>query len=116
MFELIDKSKKYYLELSETLNSKFDIDIEYLRSGMTVILDDLRDIELWLRENKLSFSTEKFRSFNAITIDDVYQINPKKLILGLRKYLDYLGVKNLENNLISTDLDNNFIDINGKKS
>jgi len=115
VFELIDKSKKYYLDLSEILYSKFDIDIEYIRSGMTVILDDLRDIELWLRENRLSFSTEKFRSLDVITIDDVYQINPKKLILGLQKYLDYLGVQILENNLISTDLDNNFIDINGKK-
>ena len=115
VFDLIDKSKKYYLELSEILHSQFDIDIEYLRSGMTVILDDLRDIELWLRENRLSFSKEKFRSLEAITIDDVYQINPKKLILGLQKYLDFLGVQILENNLISTDLENNFIDINGKK-
>ena len=30
VFDLIDKSKKYYLELSEILNSQFDIDIEYL--------------------------------------------------------------------------------------
>ena len=101
--------------MSEILYSKFDIDIEYLRSGMTVILDDLRDIELWLEENELSFSTDKFRSLNAITIDDVYQINPKKLILALKKYLDYLGVQIFENNLIGTDLNNNFIDINGKK-
>jgi glycine oxidase len=115
VFDLIDKSKKYYLKLSEIINSKFDVDIEYFRSGMTVVLDDLRDIESWLRENKLSFSTEKFRSFKAITIDDVYQINPKKLIIGLQKYLDYLGVEILENNLISTDLKDNFIDANGKK-
>lgn len=115
VFDLINKSKKYYSDLSEILNSQFDIDIEYLRSGMTVILDDLRDIKLWLEENELSFSTGKFRSFNAITIDDVYQINPKKLIQGLKKYLDYLGIEILENNLISTDLKDNFIDINGKK-
>ena len=115
VFDQINKSKKYYSELSEILNSQFDIDIEYLRSGMTVILDDLRDIKMWLEENELSFSTEKFRSFNAITIDDVYQINPKKLIQGLQKYLDYLGIEILENNLISTDLKGNFIDINGKK-
>ena len=115
VFELINKSKKYYSELSEILNSQFDIDIEYLRSGMTVVLDDLRDIKIWLKKNELSFSTEKFRFLNAITIDDVYQINPKKLILGLQKYLDYLGIEILENNLISTDLKNNFIDINGKK-
>ena len=70
--------------MSEILNSQFDIDIEYLKSGMTVILDDCRDIKLWLEENELSFATEKFRSRDAITIDDVFQINPKKLILGLK--------------------------------
>ena len=115
VFDLINKSKKYYSELSEILNSQFDIDIEYLKSGMTVILDDCRDIRLWLEENELSFATEKFRSLDAVTIDDVFQINPKKLILGLQKYLDYLGIEILENNFISTDLKNNFIDINGKK-
>ena len=115
VFDLIYKSKKYYSKLSEILNFQFDIDIEYLRSGMTIILDDLKDIKLWLVENKLSFTTEKFRSLDAVTIDDVYQINPKKLILGLQKYLDYLGIEILENNLITTDLNNNFIDINGKK-
>ncbi len=115
VFDLIDKSKTYYLELSEILNSQFGIDIEYIRSGMTVILDDLQDIELWLKKNKLSFSSEKFRSFNAITIDDVYQINPKKLILGLQKYLDYLDIEICENNLVSNDLHNEFIDCNGKK-
>ena len=115
VFDLIYKSKKYYSKLSEILNFQFDIDIEYLRSGMTIILDDLKDIKLWLLENKLSFTTEKFRSLDAVTIDDVYQINPKKLILGLQKYLDYLGIEILENNLITTDLNNNFIDINGKK-
>ena len=40
VFDLINKSKKYYSELSEILNSQFDIDIEYISSGMTVILDD----------------------------------------------------------------------------
>jgi glycine oxidase len=68
----------------------------------------LQDIELWLKKNKLSFSSEKFRSFNAITIDDVYQINPKKLILGLQKYLDYLDIEICENNLVSNDLHNEF--------
>jgi glycine oxidase len=50
VFDLIDKSKTYYLELSEILNSQFGIDIEYIRSGMTVILDDLTRYRIMVKK------------------------------------------------------------------
>ena len=115
VFDLVQKSKEYYFELSEQLNSLFRIDVEYLKSGMTVISNDCADLQSWLKEKKILFSKEKFRNSKAITIYDVYQINPKKLILGLRKYLYYLDVEIHENNLISTDLNNEFFDHDGKK-
>ena len=117
VYDFIHDSKTYYSFLSKTIFELFDIDIEYFKSGMLVNIENFKPLEDWLRKKKIEFNFKDYKGLRGIFISDVYQINPKKLILGLVKYMKHLGIHVNENQHIQlnskkqfTDESNNIID------
>ena len=117
VYDFIHDSKTYYSFLSKTIFELFDIDIEYFKSGMLINIENFKPLEDWLRKKKIEYNFKDYKSLTGIFISDVYQINPKKLILGLVKYMKYLGIHVYENHHIQlntkkqfTDDSNNIID------
>jgi len=117
VYDFIQDSKTYYSFLNKTISELFDIDIEYFKSGMLVNIEDLKPLEDWLIKKKIEYNHKDYKGLTGIFISDVYQINPKKLILGLVKFMKYLGIHVYENHHIQlntkkqfTDDSNNVID------
>lgn len=106
IYELIHDSKKYYDVLNVTLSNLFDIDIEHIKSGMLVNIDQPDPLEEWLIKNQLNYQKRS----KCLLIDEVYQINPKKLIAGLARYINYLGIDVYENKPIKLNSKKQFVD------
>ena len=120
VYDFIHDSKTYYSILNKTIFELFDIDIEYFKSGMLVNIKDLKPLEEWLIKKKIEYNFKDYNGLTGIFIDDVYQINPKKLISGLFKYIKYLGIHIYENHHIKLNTKKQFTDdlnnvINGDK-
>ena len=120
VYDFIHDSKTYYSILNKTIFELFDIDIEYFKSGMLVNIEDLKPLEEWLIKKKIEYNFKDYNGLTGIFIDDVYQINPKKLISGLFKYIKYLGIHIYENHHIKLNTKKQFTDdlnnvINGDK-
>ena len=97
VYDLFKEANNYYKELSATIKKLFDYDIELIRNGMFVDIPDLQKLEKWLEINNLKYVPSQSFGMNGILIDNVYQIRPPRLIKGIRKYLNYLGINVLEN-------------------
>lgn len=107
VYELCINSSKFFEKLEKKFKHDLNIDFELLNSGL-LINPPLNEIEIfeWANKKKISISKKN----DSVFIPNVYQINPLKLMYSIKKYIQKIGVKLLENcEIIKFEFDNNII-------
>ena len=101
VYDLCASADNYYESLSKELLKKTGIDLEYSRSGM-IIIESLepKKINKWCNKNNIKSSEFFFNGIPSIELENISQINPKKLIQALKIYMKILGITICENNKI----------------
>jgi len=102
VFELCIGAARFYKSLSRKLIKHGFEDPEFIESGMICIDPPEKKIILeWGKKNNFKINENLFNDRASYELPKVEQINPKKLMTALRKYLLELGVILTENTYMS---------------
>ena len=102
VFELCNGATRFYKNLSRKLIDCGFEDPEFIESGMLCIdPPEKKEILEWGEKNNFQITVDLFNDKTSYELPKVAQINPKKLMTALRKYLLKLGVRLVENTNMS---------------
>ena len=98
VFDLCLGALSFYKNLSiKLINAGFE-DPEFIESGLICIEPiDKKEIVLWGEKNNFRIKEYLFNNTPSYELTRVAQINPKRLMKSLRKYILMLGVELIEN-------------------
>ena len=102
VYELCDGATSFYKNLSRKLIECGFEDPEFIESGMICIdPPEKKEIFDWAKKNNFKINKFVFRDRPSYDLPKVAQINPKKLMISLKKYILSLGVNIIENTNMS---------------
>lgn len=83
-----------YQYLSELLLRETAIDIEFCKSGLVVkAAKNFQKAQQWCTKNRPALSASINAKNHDITLPDIYQLRPPRLLCALTKYLNQTGVR-----------------------
>jgi glycine oxidase len=98
VYQLCSGASGFYKNLSENLIIGGFGDPEFIESGMICIEpSDKRGIMQWAIKNNFKINESLFNNRPSFEIENVAQLNPKKLMVSIRLYIKALGIKLIEN-------------------
>ena len=98
VYQLSSGASGFYKNLSEKLIMGGFGDPEFIESGMICIEpSDKRGIVQWAIKNNFKINEYLFNNRPSFEIENVAQLNPKKLMISLKYYIKALGIKLIEN-------------------
>ena len=98
VYQLSSGASGFYKNLSEKLIMGGFGDPEFIESGMICIEpSDKREIVQWAIKNNFKINEYLFNNRPSFEIENVAQLNPKKLMISLKDYIKALGIKLIEN-------------------
>jgi len=98
VYQLCAGASGFYKNLSEKLIKGGFGDPEFIESGMICIEPpDKKEIMQWSKKNDFKINKCFFNNRTSFELDNVAQINPKKLMTSLKHYISGLGIKLIEN-------------------
>ena len=98
VYQLSSGASGFYKNLSEKLIMGGFGDPEFIESGMICIEpSDKRGIVQWAIKNNFKINEYLFNNRPSFEIENVAQLNPKKLMISLKHYIKALGIKLIEN-------------------
>jgi len=98
VYQLCSGALGFYKNLSEKLINGGYGDPEFIESGMICIEPpDKKEIVQWAKKNNFKINKCFFNSRPSFEFANVAQLNPKKLMISLRHYIEGLGIKLIEN-------------------
>lgn len=102
VFELCIGATKFYKNLSRKLIERGFDDPEFIESGMICIdPSEKKEMLEWSKKNNFEINKYVFNNKPSYDLPKVAQINPKKLMISLKKYILDQGVKLVENTKMS---------------
>jgi glycine oxidase len=101
VYDLCKSSAHYYEQLSKDLIHKTGIDPQLQESALTIIDPiNIDEIQKWCKKNKIETSINKSTCKRKIILKKIFQIRPPRLMKALRKYMETIGIKIIENKKI----------------
>lgn len=98
VYELCSGALSFYKDLSEKLIKDGFGDPEFIESDMICIApSDKKEMMQWAKKNNFKINECLFNNRPSYELKRVAQINPKKLMISLKKYIPELGIKLIEN-------------------
>ena len=98
VYQLSSGASGFYKNLSEKLIMGGFGDPEFIESGMICIEpSDKRVVVQWAIKNNFKINEYLFNNRPSFEIENVAQLNPKKLMISLKHYIKALGIKLIEN-------------------
>ena len=98
VYQLSSGASGFYKNLSEKLIMGGFGDPEFIESGMICIEpSDKRGIVQWAIKNNFKINEYLFNNRPSFEIENVAQLNQKKLMISLKHYIKALGIKLIEN-------------------
>ena len=98
VYQLCSGASGFYKNLSEKLITGGFGDPEYIESGMICIEpSDKRGIVQWAIKNNFKINECLFNNRPSFELENVAQLNPKKLMISLKHYIKALGIRLIEN-------------------
>ena len=102
VFELCVGASIFYKNLSRKLIKCGFEDPEFIESGMICVdPSEKKEILIWGKKNNFEINKYVFNNKPSYVLPKVAQINPKKLMISLKKYILDQGVKLIENTKMS---------------
>ena len=111
VYQLSSGASGFYKNLSEKLIMGGFGDPEFIESGMICIEpSDKRVVVQWAIKNNFKINEYLFNNRPSFEIENVAQLNPKKLMISLKHYIKALGIKLIENcNLKKIQIKTNYL-------
>ena len=98
VYQLCYGASDFYKNLSEKLISGGFGDPEFIESGMICIEpSDKTRIMQWTLKNNFKIKDCLFNNRPSFELENLAQLNPKKLMISLKHYIKALGIKLIEN-------------------
>ena len=98
VYQLCSGASGFYKNLSEKLINGGLGDLEFIESGMICIEpSDKKRIMKWAKKNNFKTNECLFNNRPSFELENVAQLNPKKLMISLKHYIKALGIKLIEN-------------------
>jgi len=98
VYQLCSGASDFYKNLSEKLIIGGFGDPEFIESGMICIEpSDKSEIVQWAIKNNFKINESLFNNRPSFELENVSQLNPKKLMISLKHYMKALGIKLIEN-------------------
>ena len=98
VYQLCSGASGFYKNLSEKLIIGGFGDPEFIESGMICIEpSDKKRIMKWAKKNNFKTNECLFNNRPSFELENVAQLNPKKLMISLKHYIKELGIKLIEN-------------------
>lgn len=98
VYQLCSGASVFYKNLSKKLIIGGFGDPEFIESGMICIEpSDKGGIEQWAIKNNFKINESLFNNRPSFELENVAQLNPKKLMISLKCYIKALGIKLIEN-------------------
>ena len=98
VYQLCSGASAFYKNLSEKLIKGGFGDPEFIESGMICIEpSDKKEIVQWAKKNNFKINECLFNNRPSYELENVAQLNPKKLMISLKHYIKALGIKLIEN-------------------
>ena len=98
VYQLCSGASGFYKNLSEKLIIGGFGDPEFIESGMICIEpSDKSGIVQWAIKNNFKINESLFNNRPSFELENVAQLNPKKLMISLKHYIKALGIKLIEN-------------------
>ena len=98
VYQLCSGASGFYKNLSEKLIIGGFGDPEFIESGMICIEPShKRGIVQWAIKNNFKINESLFNNRPSFELENVAQLNPKKLMISLKHYIKELGIKLIEN-------------------
>jgi glycine oxidase len=98
VYQLCSGALEFYKDLSKKLIKGGFGDPEFIESGMICIEpSDKKEIMQWAKKNNFKINKCFFNNRPSFELANVAQLNPKKLMISLKHYIEGLGIKLIEN-------------------
>jgi glycine oxidase len=98
VYQLCSGSSGFYKNLSKKLINGGFGDPEFIESRMICIEpSDKKGIVQWAKKNNFKINECLFNNRPSFELENVAQLNPKKLMISLKHYIKALGIKLIEN-------------------
>ena len=111
VYQLCSGALGFYKDLSKKLIKGGFGDPEFIESGMICIEpSDKKEIMQWAKKNNFKINKCFFNNRPSFELANVAQLNPKKLMISLKRYIKGLGIKLIENcNLKKIQKNSNYL-------